>query len=344
MAADQPMCCETALYVADPNLNNCGGTRPTGLPFAGRSPVLARNGIAATSQALSTMCAYDVLKAGGNAIDAAIAANACEGVVEPMMNGIGGDLMMMMWDPKTKKVYGYNGSGRSSKTFSYAQMKEALGKDEYIPAKGPLPVSVPGTVKGWCDLHDRFGKMAWSKIFDSAIYYAREGHAVAEVIAAEWGLPKNDSTMTSGGKYPDALRGFMETFTVTDTKTGKKRAPKTGEIFKNPDLANTLEKIANGGCDEFYNGTIAKAFDAFGAVSGTNIKMADLSAHHGQWVEPGTIPNVTYRERYRLFELPPNPQGLAALQMMNLLEGYNLTKMGHNTGECGSLHLLTYIS
>ena len=174
---------------------NCGGTRPTGLPFAGRSPVYAQHGMAATSVPLSTMCAIDMLKAGGSAVDGAIAANACEGVVEPMMNGMGGDLMAQVWHGPTKRLYGYNGSGRSSKNVTYARMQELLHEQRMItlPGAGPLPVSVPGAVMGWWDLHQRFGKLPWADLFAPAINYAANGHPVAQVIAAEWdisdGLP-----------------------------------------------------------------------------------------------------------------------------------------------------------
>ena len=214
--------CDTSLGAAPG-----GGTRPTGLPFAGRSPVYAQHGMAATSVPLSTNCALDMLKAGGSAVDAAIAANACEGVVEPMMNGMGGDLMAQVWHGPTKKLYGYNGSGRSPRGLSYAQLKELLaalpGAPERIPGDGPLGVSVPGAVLGWWDLHQRFGKLPWARLFDSAIGYAEGGHPVAQVIAAEWYVPPNSSDLTSGGRYPHALDGFLQTFTVRDKASGARR-------------------------------------------------------------------------------------------------------------------------
>ena len=172
----------------DPSLATCGGTRPTGLPFAGRSPVYAQHGMAATSVPLSTMCAIDILKAGGSAVDAAIAANACENVVEPMMNGMGGDLMAQVFHGPTQTLHGYNGAGRSPLSLSYEKMEAALKAQGYktIPGSGPLGVSVPGAVKGWCDLHEKVGKLDWPLIFEPAITYASEGHPVAQVIAAEW--------------------------------------------------------------------------------------------------------------------------------------------------------------
>ena len=178
--------CETSLGAAVG-----GGTRPMGRPFAGRSPVYAQHGMAATSQPLSTMCALDMLKAGGTAVDGAIAANLCEGVVEPMMNGMGGDLMAQVWHGPTKKLHGYNGSGRSPKNLTYARMQELLRElgEQRIPGEGPLGVSVPGAVLGWWDLHQKFGRLPWATLFEPAIAYARKGHPVAQVIAAEWYVP-----------------------------------------------------------------------------------------------------------------------------------------------------------
>ena len=319
-------------------LNNCGGTRPVGLPFAGRSPAYAQHGMAATSVMLSTICALDMLKAGGSAVDGALAANMCEGVVEPMMNGMGGDLMAQVWHGPTKKLHGYNGSGRSPHNLTFAGMKDLLKAQRLkrIPGEGPLGVSVPGAVMGWWDLHQRFGKLPWEQLFQPAIGYARHGHPVAQVIAAEWYVPPNSSTLTSGGKYPSALNGFLETFTVKDAASGKRRTPREGEIFRNPSLADTLEKVARGGAAEFYNGSIAAAFDAYRDVSGLQIGSEDLRLHHGEWVEPVS---TTYRGKHRIFELPPNPQGIAALQMLNMLELHDLQALGHNTADYLHLHV-----
>ena len=367
-AASGENCCVTTAGSSDPNLNTCGGTRPTGLPFAGRSPVYARHGMAATSQPLTTQAALDILKAGGNAIDAAIAANAMEGVgeyrscssgarvalndsftdmsaqivptVEPMMCGMGGDLMALVYASddkqtgnKTKKLFGLNSSGRSSNSTSYDDLMaelERLGFDS-MPSKGPLPFTVPGAVKGWCMLHDRFGKMDWEKLFDAAIHYASEGFPVSPVIASEWGLTDaRAKDVTSKGKYPNAADGFFDTFAVRDPVTNETRPPRAGEIFRNPDLAQTLRELAAGGCDAFYNGSVAQKIDSFAQVAGTRVTAADMASHRSAWVEPVS---TTYRDRYRVFELPPNPQGLAALQQLNILEGFNLTELGHNTAE-----------
>ena len=360
-------CCVNPRPASDPNMNNCGGTRPTGLPFAGRSPVYAQHGMAATSVPLSTICALDMLKAGGSAVDGAIAANACEGVVEPMMNGMGGDLMAQVWHGPTKKLHGYNGSGRSPRNVSYEAMKAHLAAQglKRIPGDGPLGVSTPGAVLGWWDLHQKFGKLPWASLFAPAIAYAESGHPVAQVIAAEWYVPPNSSTLTSGGKYPHALDGFLQTFTVRDGASGERRTPRAGEIFRNPALASTLRAVASGGAAEFYNGSIARAFADYSAESGLLITAEDLRLHHGEWVTPVS---TTYRGK-RIFELPPNPQGclapkltqcthsplhqyqgtlltvacalcvcacatgIAALQMLNLLELYDLQNMGFNSAD-----------
>jgi gamma-glutamyltranspeptidase / glutathione hydrolase len=320
-------CVSTPPIPADQHMDNCGGTRPIGLPFAGRSPVYAQGGMAATSQPLSTMAAIDILKAGGSAVDAAIAANALEGVVEPMMNGIGGDLMAIVYDPKTKKLKGINSSGRAPQSVSLAQMKALtaeVNQGTTIPTKGPLPVSVPGAVMGWCMLHEQYGTLPFAQVLQPAIDYATKGFPVSQVIASDWSgsLSQNDSVMTTNGKFPHAIDGFRDTFL---NKEGK--APKVGEVFKNPDLARTLTLIAAGGCAAFYNGSIAEAIANFSSVGGTHLTKEDLASHYSEWADPV---NSTYRDRYTVFELPPNPQGIAALQMLNILEGFNLTEMGHN--------------
>ena len=311
-------------------MDNCGGTRPTGLPFAGRSPVYAQGGMAATSQPLSTMVAIDILKAGGSAVDAAIAANAMEGVVEPMMNGIGGDLMAIIYDPKTKQLKGINSSGRAPKSVSLAQMKKLTAEVHQgttIPTKGPLSVSVPGAVMGWCMLHEQYGTLPFAQVLQPAIDYATKGFPVSQVIAADWEgtLSTNSSVMTTNGKFPRAVDGFRATFL---NKHG--RAPKAGEVFKNPELAHSLKLIAEGGCTVFYNGSIADAIANFSTTGGTHLSKEDLASHYSEWADPV---NTTYRDRYTVFELPPNPQGLAALQMLNILEGFNLTAMGHNSAD-----------
>lgn len=292
--------------------------RVTGRDFTTRSEVIARNGMAATSQPLATQVALDILKKGGNAIDAAIAANAVLGVVEPTGSGIGGDIFAIIWSADKNKLYGLNGSGRSPRSLRLEYFKE--NDLEFIPSHGPLPVSVPGCVDGWFEMHDMFGKLPIKDILQPAITYAREGFPVSEVIA--YYLDKGTQLLK---EYPNIKEVYMP--------GGK--APAKGEIFKNPLLANTLERIVKGGRNEFYRGSIAKEIDAFMKKQGGFLSYDDLSRHHSEWIEPVS---TTYRG-YEVWELPPNGQGIAALQMLNILEGYNVEAMGFGTAEY--IHLFT---
>ena len=292
--------------------------RVTGHEFATRSEVIARNGMAATSQPLATQVALDILKKGGNAIDAAIAANAVLGVVEPTGAGIGGDLFAIIWSADKGKLYGLNGSGRSPRSLKFEYFKD--NGYEFIPSYGPLPVSVPGCVDAWYEIHDMFGRLPMKDILQPAINYAREGFPVTEVIA--YYLEKGTSTLK---EYPNIKEVYMP--------GGK--APSKGEIFKNPLLANTLEKIAKGGRNEFYRGTIAHQIDVFMKKQGGFLSYDDLSRHHSEWVEPVS---TNYRG-YEVWELPPNGQGIAALQMLNILEGYDIASMGFGSAEY--MHLFT---
>ena len=287
--------------------------RITGKPFATRSEVYAPHAMAATSHPLATQIALDVMKSGGSAVDAAIAANAALGLMEPTGNGVGGDLFAIVWDPKTKKLHGYNGSGRSPKSLTLAEFQKRGMKE--VPSHGPLPVTVPGTVDAWFALHERFGRKPITEDLAPAIRYAREGHPVHEVIAYYWGR-----SVPNLSKWP----GFAEQFTVDG-----KRAPRTGEMWKNPNLASTLEKIANGGRDAFYKGDIARTIDAYFKANGGFLSYDDLAAHKGEWVEPVS---TNYRG-YDVWELPPNGQGIAALQILNLLEPYDLKKYGFGSPE-----------
>ena len=286
--------------------------RVTGELFATRSEVIAPHAMAATSHPLATQVALDVMKQGGSAVDAAIAANAALGLMEPTGNGIGGDLFAIVWDPRTKKLYGYNGSGRSPKSLTLAEFQRRGLKD--IPPTGPLPVSVPGTVDGWFALHDRFGRRAMADNLAPAIRYAREGHPVHEVIAYYW-----DRSVPRLSQYP----GFKEQFTIDG------RAPRKGELWKNPNLADTLQKIADGGRDAFYKGEIARIIDAYFRANGGFLGYEDLAAHQGEWVEPVS---TSYRG-VDVWELPPNSQGIAALQMLNVLEGYDFSKIAFGSPE-----------
>ena len=275
------------------------GDRIASKPFATRSEVYAPHAMAATSHPLATQIALDVMKQGGSAVDAAIAANAALGLMEPTGNGIGGDLFAIVWDPKTKKLHGYNGSGRSPGGLTL-EWFQANGYTD-IPSYGPLPVTVPGTVRAWSDLHSRFGRQPMARNLAPAIRYAREGHPVAETIAYYW-----NNAVPRLGQYP----GFTEQFTVNG------KAPAKGQVWKNPNLANTLQAIADGGADAFYNGPIAKTIADYIQAQGGFLSVEDLAKHRGEWVEPIS---TTYRG-VRVWELPPNGQGLAALQMLNILE------------------------
>ncbi len=288
------------------------GDRITGRPFATRSEVIARHGMAATSQPLATQIALDVLKQGGSAVDAAIAANAALGLMEPTGCGIGGDLFAIVWDPETKKLHGLNASGRSPKALTREHFaKEGISE---IPKFGPLPVSVPGCVDGWFALHARFGRLPMKEVLAPAIRYAEEGFPVSELIAHYWGRGARVF-----GQYP----GFTETF-LPDGK-----APRKGDIFRNRPLAATYRALAAGGRDAFYEGPIAERIDAWCREHGCFPRKEDLAAHRSDWVEPVS---ANYRG-YDVWELPPNGQGIAALQMLGILEGFDLKGMGHNAAD-----------
>ncbi len=289
-----------------------GGDRLTGRPFATRSEIIARHGMAATSQPLATQVAMDILKQGGSAVDAAIAANATLGLMEPTGCGIGGDLFAIVWDAKTRRLYGLNASGRSPYGLTLSHLR-ASGSNS-IPPHGPLPVTVPGCVDGWFELHERFGRLAMSAVLAPAIDYAGEGFPVSELIAHYW---------QRGGEVLKGHPNFASTFLVDG------RAPAKGDIFRNPDLARTYEVIARGGRDAFYRGELSEVMAAFCKRVGCFLTARDFAEHTSTWVEPVS---TSYRG-YDVWELPPNGQGIAALQMLNILEAYDLTSMGHNSGE-----------
>lgn len=286
--------------------------RITGKSWATRSEVIAQHGMAATSQPLATQVALDILKKGGNAIDAAIAANAVLGLVEPTGNGIGGDLFAIIWDAKTEKLYGLNASGRSPYDLKLKYFKKnGLTK---IPAYGPLPVSVPGAVDGWFEMHGKFGSMDMQEILQPAIDYANNGFPVTELIS--W-------YMEQGAKNLQRFPGFKEVYMPNG------RTPAKGEIFRNPGLASTLDKIASGGRDAFYKGPMAKTIADYIQQLGGFLSEKDLADHTSDWIDPVS---VNYRG-YDVWELPPNGQGIAALQMLTILEGYDLKSMGFGSKE-----------
>jgi gamma-glutamyltranspeptidase/glutathione hydrolase len=286
--------------------------RITGKTFATRSEVIAQNGMAATSHPLATQVALDILKKGGNAIDAAIAANATLGLMEPTGCGIGGDIFVMIWDAKTQKLYGLNGSGRSPYSLTLDYFKEK--KMTSIPALGVLPVSVPGCVDGWVEMHKKFGTLPLSTILQPAIDYAEKGFPVTELIG--YYLERSSVAFQ---KYPN----------FADTYMPNGKALKKGDIFKNPYLANTYRLIAKNGRDGFYKGEVAQTIAKFMQEQGGFLSEKDLADHQSEWVEPIS---TNYRG-YDVWELPPNGQGTAVLQMLNILEMYDIKKMGFNSFE-----------
>ncbi|UII76225.1 gamma-glutamyltransferase [Flagellimonas sp. HMM57] len=296
--------------------------RITGEPFATRSEVLGQNGMVATSHPLATQIGLDILKDGGNAIDAAIAANAALGLMEPTGCGVGGDLFAIVWDGKTKKLYGLNASGRSPQklTLEYFE-KEGMEK---IPSHGPLPVSVPGAVDGWFELHQKFGSKSMTEILAPAIDYAENGFPLTELIA--WYIQRTVPFFES--------KGFPNIEDTYKSQNGGK-LPNEGEIYKNPYLANTYRKIAEGGRDAFYKGDIAKTVGQFIKEQGGFLSAKDFAVHKSEWVEPVSI---NYRG-YDVWELPPNGQGIAALQMLQILEGYDFSDI--EFGSIEHLHLFT---
>jgi gamma-glutamyltranspeptidase / glutathione hydrolase len=273
IASGADACC-AAWGNSDPSFQNCGGSRPIGLPFATRSPVMTKNGLVASAHPLASQAGVEILRAGGSAVDAAIATNAVLAVLEPMMNGPGGDLMALVWIEANQTLVGYNGAGRAAAGFSLADMRAELTRTKagsFIPSVGPLTVTVPGAPHGWCDLSARFGKLPLSTVLAPAISYATAGAPVPPVIAFEWDSPGNGSDMTSAGSYPHALDAWLETFTVPDGKGGR-RTPAAGEVFANDDLASTLQAIADGGCAAFYNGSIAASIVASASINGLKVR------------------------------------------------------------------------
>jgi gamma-glutamyltranspeptidase/glutathione hydrolase len=288
-----------------------------GLNFASRSEVIAQNGMVATSHPLATQIGLDILKKGGNAIDAAIAANAATGLMEPTGNGIGGDLFAIIWHEKSQKLYAINASGRSPRGLSYDDLMKELDKieSETIPPYHLLSVSVPGAVDGWFELHKKFGSLPMSEILKSPIEYAENGFPVTEAISYRW---RNSVPFLKS--QPGA---FKTTFTIDG------EGPKKGEIFKNPDLGNTLRLLAKNGRDAFYKGEIAKKIDQWMVENDGYLRFEDFENHKSEWIEPVS---TNYRG-YDVYQVGGNVQGTAVLQMLNILEGYDLKSMGYGTVE-----------
>ena len=292
--------------------------RILGKNFATRSEVIATNGMAATSHPLATQTAIDVLKDGGNAIDAAIAANAVLGLVEPTGCGIGGDLFAIVWIEDDKKLYGLNSSGPAAQDMTIKKLK-AMGIDK-IPPFGPLPVTVPGAVAGWTALHKRFGKKSFDELFTNAIYYADNGFPITEVVGYYLQL--------SSVRYKD-YPNFKDVWMPNGD------ALKKGDIFVNKGLANTYKEIAKSYGESFYKGEIAKIISKFIIEQGGFLSEDDLKNYQPEWITPVSS---NYRG-FDVWELPPNGQGIAALQILNILEQYDISNMGHNSAEY--IHIFT---
>ena len=289
-----------------------GYDRVAGQQHASRSEIIAPHGMAATSQPLATQIALDILQAGGSAVDAAIAANAALGLMEPTGCGIGGDLFAIVWDAEKKELTGLNASGRAPALMTLDYFRER-GLDS-IPPFGPLPISVPGAVDGWFELHGRYGRLPMKDVLAPAIDYAENGFPVSEVIAHY--LQSNARRI---GEFP----GFAETFMPDGSM------PQKGDMFRNPRLADTYRKIAAGGRDAFYEGDIARRIDAYMVEHGGLLRYEDMAAHRSEWVTPVS---TNYRG-WDVYELPPNGQGIAALQILNILEGYDIASMGFGSAE-----------
>jgi gamma-glutamyltranspeptidase/glutathione hydrolase len=286
--------------------------RPEGKMFATRSVVHARHGMVAAAHPLAVQIGVRLLEQGASAVDAAIGVNAALGFLEPVANGIGGDLFAIVWDAKSEKLYGLNASGRSPRALT-AEKVEPLD-DGTIPLYSPFAWSVPGTVDGWFELHDRFGRMPMDQVLAPAIRAAEEGEPVPQVIAAAW---------DRGGRVFGEMPGFAEVFLPGGA------APRVGEVFRNPALARAYRALAVDGRDAYYSGPIAESIVALSNEVGGFFSMEDFATHRSEWVEPIS---TTYRGA-TVYELPPNGQGLAALEMLNILENYDLAAMGRESAE-----------
>ena len=295
------------LSLALMTMSGYGYDRITGEQFASRSEVIGQHGMVATSHPLATQIGIDVLKKGGTAIDAAIAANIALGLMEPTGSGIGGDLFAIVWDAEEQKLFGLNASGPAPQSISLDYFKQQ--KLAKIPPFGPLPVTVPGAVDGWVKLHEKFGNQSFASLFEPTIGYAKKGHPVTETIA--YYLDRSKEIFK---QYPN----FSDVWMKDGETTGK------GDIFKNPQLANTLEIIAEKGRAGFYEGEVAKTMADFIQAQGGFLTYEDLENFNSEWVEPVS---TNYRG-YDVWELPPNGQGMVALQILNILENFDVKKMG----------------
>lgn len=296
--------------------------RESGPSISTRSEIIAPRGMVATSQPLATQVGLQIQKNGGNAIDAAIAANAAIGLMEPTGNGIGGDLFAIIWHQETNKLYALNASGRTPLGLGYDDLIKILDSKEEtrIPPYDLLSISVPGAVDGWFSMHEKFGLLPFNEILEEPIWYAENGFPVSEAISNSW--------YSSARRLKNQPGAFLETFTING------EGPKKGQIFKNKDLANTFRLLAREGKDAFYKGEIATKIDTWMKENGGYLRYEDFVNHESEWVTPQT---VNYRG-YDVFQVGGNVQGTAVLQMLNILEGFNLKELGFSSAE--TLHLL----
>jgi gamma-glutamyltranspeptidase/glutathione hydrolase len=299
-----------------------GGDRIDGATWASRSPAWGLHGAAATAHPLATLAAIEILKKGGSAVDAAVCANAVLGFGEPISCGIGGDCFVLMWDPKQKKVMGLNGSGRSPKALTLTEQRKRANDKGLINSYGAVSVSVPGAVDAWWSLHQRYGRLPWKALFEPAIRHATEGAPIVQNVAYYVG--SYERIYANPANRIEETENFRKLW-VKDGKT-----PREGDIFRNPDLARTYQLIAEGGGRAFYEGEIAERIEAYFKRIGGWMTKADLTAHHSEWVEPGTI---NYRG-LDVWGLPPNSQGFVTLQMLNLMEQFDLKAMGFQSAQC----------
>ncbi|WP_276391198.1 gamma-glutamyltransferase [Eudoraea chungangensis] len=295
--------------------------RLSGKSFASRSEVLAQNGMAATNHPLATQIAIDILKKGGSAIDAAIAANAFLGLADPAMNGIGGDLFAIVWSAKDQKLFGLNASGKSAQSLSYTQMQKELENGKTY-SRGPLSITTPGCVDGWVALHSKFGKLEFSELLSPTINYARAGVPITSEVADFFLM---DEPFVKETNNPS----FKKLYFTDD------HFPRKGDLFMNKDLANTLELIAKEGRKGFYTGRVANGIVNHLKEKGGYLSLEDLKDNQPQWVDPVS---VNYRG-YDIWELPPNGQGISVLQIINILEGFDIAKM--NFGSAAHIHHFT---
>ena len=299
------------------------GDRPSGASFATRSSAMGCSGAAGTAHPLATLYAIETLKRGGSAVDAAIAANACLGFLEPVSSGLGGDCYAMIWDPKVSKVVGLAGSGRSPKSLTLETVR-ARSQDGVIPKLGAISVSTPGALDAWWTLHQRYGRLKWSEIFQPAIHLCETGVPVPQIIG--FYIKRNLAIFTRPGS------GVEETANAVHTYAPSGHAPNEGDVFRNPDLAHTYRMIAEGGRDAFYDGPIAHTIDAYFKRIGGWLSYDDLRGQHAEWNEP----LVTSYRGVDVYGMAANTQGLATLQILNILENFDLREMGFQSS--ASIH------